>query len=94
MEGDIQFPMYKGLQQPLEIFGLQGRYIIWAAITVGTALLGCFLFYILINFLVALIWIVISISFGAGLILFKQRKGLHSKKEHKGIFVFVRSADL
>lgn len=94
MKEDTQFPMYKGLQQPLEIFGLQGRYIIWAAITVGTALLGCFIFYIVTNFFVALIWLVVSVSSGAGLIIFKQQKGLHSKKEHKGVYNFVRSTDL
>ncbi len=25
------YPIFKGLQRPLEFFGLQGRYIYWAA---------------------------------------------------------------
>lgn len=32
------YPMFKGLQRPLEFMGLQGRYITWAAVT---ALWGC-----------------------------------------------------
>lgn len=32
--------MFKGLQRPLEFLGLQGRYIVWAAITAGISLLG------------------------------------------------------
>ena len=27
------YPIFKGLQRPLEFFGLQGRYIYWAAAT-------------------------------------------------------------
>ena len=25
------YPLFKGLQRPLEVMGLQGRYIYWAA---------------------------------------------------------------
>ena len=28
----ISYPMFKGLQKPLEFMGIQGRYITWAAI--------------------------------------------------------------
>jgi hypothetical protein len=34
------FPVFKGLQRPLEFMGLQGRYIFWAAGTVGGAIVG------------------------------------------------------
>ena len=33
------YPIFKGLQRPLEFFGLQGRYIYWAAATAGGWLL-------------------------------------------------------
>jgi hypothetical protein len=33
----------------------------------------------------------ISLGGGAALILIKQRKGLHSKKENKGVFVYAYS---
>ena len=58
----LEYPMFKGLQRPLEFMGIQGRYIYWAA--------------------------------GAALILLKQRKGLHSKKNDKGVFVYARSKEL
>ena len=32
------YPLFKGLQRPLEVMGLQGRYIYWAAGTAGAAL--------------------------------------------------------
>lgn len=37
------FPVFKGLQKPLEFMGFQGRYIYWAAGTaaVHLALIGC-----------------------------------------------------
>ena len=37
--------MFKGLQRPLEFLGLQGRYIVWAAITAGISLLGFIITY-------------------------------------------------
>ena len=32
------YPLFKGLQRPLELMGLQGRYIYWAAGVAGGAL--------------------------------------------------------
>ena len=32
------YPLFKGLQRPLELMGLQGRYIYWAAGVALTAL--------------------------------------------------------
>ena len=34
------YPLFRGLQRPLEFMGLQGRYIYWAAGTAGGAILG------------------------------------------------------
>ena len=56
------YPLFKGLQRPLEFMGIQGRYIYWAAATIGV-----------------------------GLILFKQRKGLHSKLQERGVFIYAYS---
>lgn len=86
--------MYKGLQRPLEFMGLQGRYIYWAAATAGGTLLGFMLLYSLLGFLAALVFAVLTLSTGAGLIILKQKKGLHSKKEDKGIFVYKHGSQL
>ena len=66
------YPLFKGLQKPLEFMGIQGRYIYWAAGAIGGA-------------------IVASISIGAALIIIKQRKGLHTKKDDQGVFIYAYS---
>ena len=68
------YPMFKGLQRPLEFMGLQGRYITWAVIGLAFA--------------------VVSISIGFGLIMVKQRRGLHSKKTDKGVFIYATLSKL
>ena len=85
------YPLFRGLQRPLEFMGLQGRYIYWAAGTAGGAILGFIIAYCIIGFVAGLITLVVSISTGAALILYKQRKGLHSKKEENGVYIFVYS---
>jgi hypothetical protein len=88
------YPMFKGLQKPLEFFGLQGRYIYWAAGTVGGAIVGFIIAYCVVGFVTGLIVLVASVSVGAALILLKQRKGLHSKRTDNGVFVYARSKSL
>lgn len=85
------FPVFKGLQKPLEFMGIQGRYIYWAAGTAGGAIVGFILAYCLIGFVVGLIVLVVAISVGAALIFIKQRKGLHTKKNEQGVFIYARS---
>ena len=89
-----EYPMFKGLQKPLEFLGLQGRYITWAAITVGTGILGFMIMYSLFGFLSGLAFAVVSISTGFGLIMLKQRKGLHTKKEYRGILIYAHVCKL
>ena len=85
------YPMFKGLQKPLEFMGIQGRSIYWAAGAIGGAIVGFILTYCLIGFVAGLITLVAALGTGAALIFLKQRKGLHSKKEDKGIFIYAHS---
>jgi len=78
----------------MEFMGFQGRYIYWAAATIGITILGFMFIYVLFGFLIGLGFVVVSFSSGAAIILLKQRKGLHTKKEDKGIFVFASSKRL
>lgn len=92
MANDIQvqhpeYPVFKGLQKPLEFMGLRGRYIYWAAGAIGSGILLFFIGYIVAGFLVGLILITIIIGFGGVMIFVKQHKGLHSKKAPTGIFI-------
>ena len=82
------YPLFKGLQRPLELMGLQGRYIYWAAGTAGGAIAGFIAAYCLAGFVAALTGI---LSVGIVLIIFKQRKGLHSKRTDRGVFVYAYS---
>lgn len=92
MANDIQenypdYPVFKGLQRPLEFFGLRGRYIYWAAGTIGGGLL-CFLIgYVVFSFLVGLILVAAILGFGGAMIFLRQHKGLHTKKAPTGIFI-------
>lgn len=90
----VEYPMFKGLQRPLEFMGIQGRYIYWAAGAVGGAIIGFISAYCLSGFLAGLIVLTVILGGGAAFILLKQRKGLHSKKNDKGVFVYVRSKGL
>lgn len=85
------YPVFKGLQRPLEFMGIQGRYIYWAAGTAGGAVAGFIIAYCLLGFVAGLIVLVAAISTGAVLIVLKQRKGLHTKKNERGVFVYACS---
>lgn len=93
-EDYLSYPMFKGLQRPLELMGLQGRYIYWAAAAAGGAIVGFIVMHIAVGFVAGLITLVVAVAIGAALIMLKQRKGLHSKKNDKGIFVYCRSRSL
>ena len=85
------YPVFKGLQKPLEFLGIQGRYIYWAAGTAGGAIVGFIIGYCVLGFLAGLVILVMAVGTGAGFIMVKQRRGLHSKKTDKGIFVYTSS---
>lgn len=86
-----EYSVFKGLQKPLEFMGLQGRYIYWAAGTVGGGLLVFLVGFITIGFVVAIIAAGIIFGVGGAFIFIKQTKGLHTKKAPKRIFVFAHS---
>jgi hypothetical protein len=93
-DNHIEYPLFKGLQKPLEFMGIQGRYIYWAAGATGGGIFGFILAYCLLGFLAGLIALVSSLAVGAALIIVKQRKGLHTKRCDKGVFIYARSRRL
>ena len=93
-ETETEYPMFKGLQRPLEFMGLQGRYITWAAITAAVGILGFMIVYAVAGFIVGLVFAVVALSTGLAFIMVKQRKGLHTKKTDKGIFVYANISKL
>ena len=93
-ETETEYPMFKGLQRPLEFMGLQGRYITWAAITAAVGILGFMIMYAIAGFIVGLVFAVAALSTGMAFIMVKQRKGLHTKKTDKGIFAYANISKL
>ncbi len=87
----VSYPMFKGLQKPLEFMGFQGRYITWAAATIGGGILSFIIVYCIIGFVAGLIVLAVTLCIGAALIFFKQRKGLHTKKEEHGVFIYANA---
>ena len=85
------YPLFKGLQRPLEFIGLQGRYIFWAIISIGGAIAGFILGYCLSGFLIGLILLVLIFSTGFSLILLKKRNGLHTKVRDYGFYIYASS---
>jgi hypothetical protein len=83
------YPVYKGLQLPLEFMAIRGRFIVFAAVTFGTSFLGFILGYLIAGLLTAFLIMSISAGIGLGTIFLKQRKGLHSKKRCRGIYVYT-----
>lgn len=74
------YPLFKGLQRPLELMGLQGRYIYWAAGVAGGAIVGFIAAYCLMGFVAGLVVLATVLSAGIVLIILKQRKGLQQQK--------------
>lgn len=91
MEERVDYEVFKGLQRPLEFLGLQGRYIVWAAITVAVALLGFVIVYIALGFLPGVIFCTSALAYGGGKTFLCMRKGLHTKNEESGIFILSRT---
>lgn len=82
-----KYPIYKGLQKPLEFKGLKGKYIYWA---VGSLLAGLVLGALtmsLVNLWLGAIVLVGSVTGGFVFIAAKQKQGLHSKASSRSYFI-------
>jgi hypothetical protein len=82
-----QFPIYKGLQKPLSYKGLKGKFIGWGAAALGGGLVLGGLSGALINMYLGAVTAITSILAMFALILYQQKKGLHSKQRCRGIFI-------
>ena len=90
----LDYPLFKGLQRPLELMGLQGRYIYWAAGAAGGAIVGYINAYCQIGFVAGRVTLVAALSTGIARIMLKQRKGLHTKKNRHGVYIYAYSKKL
>ena len=69
------YPVFKGLQKPLEFMGIRGKFLIYAAAFLTNKLYG---------------FLAMLVVAGGGylLIFFKQKEGLHSKHKFRGVVVY------
>ncbi len=81
------FPVYKGLQKPLTYKGLKGKFIAWGAVALVSGLVLGGVSGAFINMYLGS---VVALSSAGGMlyyILSQQKKGLHNKSRHNGIFI-------
>lgn len=87
------FPVFKGLQKPLEFMGIRGRFLTLAACAIGASFIGFILFSIILGKLAGFIAMVIIAAVSLLGIFIKQRGGLHNKKRYYGIYFFYKMYD-
>ena len=84
MQGNYNgYPVFKGLQRPLEFMGIRGRFLSYAAGAIGLSFIGFIVFSILIGKLAGFIAMIVLAIAGLITIYVKQRSGLHAKRHDK-----------
>lgn len=81
------YPIFKGLQKPLEFMGIRGRFLTFAALAIGMAFIGFIIFSIALGKLAGFIAMIILALIGLAIIYIRQRNGLHSKRRDHGIYI-------
>lgn len=83
-----QYPVFKGLQLPLEFMGIRGKFLAWGGGTIGAAFLSFVAGYLLFGMGTA--FLIMAIVAGAGIItiFIKQKHGLHSKRRNRDVQVY------
>ena len=82
------FPVFKGLQKPLEFMGLRGRFLILAAAGIGISFLGGCICLAAISQVVGLGFMAVSSATSLIVIYIKQKQGLHSKKRSNHCLIY------
>lgn len=82
------YPVFKGLQKPLEFMGIRGRFLTLAAAAIGVSFVGFIVFSIALGKLAGFVAMLVMAAAGLVTIYVKQRGGLHNKKRDRGIFIY------
>lgn len=82
------YPVFKGLQKPLEFMGIRGHFLTLAAGAIGVSFVGFIGFSIVLGKLAGFIAMLVMALAGLVTIFVKQRGGLHNKRRSRGIFVY------
>ncbi len=84
------YPVFKGLQKPLEFMGIRGRFLTLAAAAIGVSFVGFIVFSIVLGKIAGFIAMLVMAVAGLVVIYVKQRGGLHNKRRAKGIYVYKK----
>ena len=84
------YPVFKGLQKPLEFMGIRGRFLTLAAAAIGVSVVGFIVFSIALGKIAGFIAMLVMAVAGLVVIYVKQRGGLHNKRRAKGIYVYKK----
>lgn len=82
------YPVFKGLQKPLEFMGIRGRFLTLAAAAIGVSFVGFIVFSIALGKLAGFVAMLVMAAAELMTIYVKQRGGLHNKKRDRGIFIY------
>lgn len=82
------YPVFKGLQKPLEFMGIRGRFLTLAAAAIGVSFIGFIVFSVALGKLAGFIAMLVMAAAGLVTIFVKQKGGLHAKRRDRGIFVY------
>lgn len=88
MTEEKHYPVYKGLQMPIEFMGIRGRFLVFAAMGIGGSFISFLIVSLIFNQLVGFIVMVGCIITSLLSIYIKQKQGLHSKEICKNILVY------
>lgn len=88
--GTTSFRIFKGLQKPLEFMGLKGRYV-WIGLgAVVATIIAFIIIFIAAGFLPALIT---GLGIPVAVIIWirqRSKRGLHSKRSDKGVYIVTQ----
>ena len=84
----VGYPVFKGLQKPIEFMGIRGRFLTFAAAAIGASFIGFIVFSILIGKIAGIIAMMVMALAGLITIYVKQRSGLHAKRRDRGIYIY------
>lgn len=86
---DNSYPIFKGLQKPLEFMGVRGRFLVYAAATGGASFLGFAVGNIIGGTLAGIITMALMAGGGYVFILIRQKQGMHTKKKFRGTVIYT-----
>lgn len=84
-----EFEVYRGLQKPFTLFGLQGVNVVWAAVAFIGGMFAFAIAYMILNLWFALIAAAGVIGFCISRISYHLKYGLHNKNWMKGEWIIT-----